>query len=316
MRSACEIAIKGVITSGGLLILAGCAGTVTPDFWIKQVEGPDKTGSYKFELQKTLLRVEKDENNTSPVVHNIPAEKDGKTFKFELKDAPGQTTKLEVAYVPNTRLIYSIGTQVTDHRRQSIEAIGRVFGQIVKLGTVSAMDAKKEECESVKQISYPFVIDVSGYLDHHPNGGVLACLPGQGNPDQRSQPPNEGIIYKFRVKLAPPKRDWIPVAEAASLDKSVLPYAACRDAVLEIVSIGPNEQEASMESPIRIADPRFVETIQMPAQGTLTMHTECGFSMGNIEVTPRNDADTVAALLEQINTLKDRLNEKQGQPRP
>lgn len=310
MRSACETAIKGVITSGGLLILAGCAGTVTPDFWIKQVEGPDKTGSYKFELQKTLLRVEKDENNTRLVIRNIPAEKDGKTFRFELRDTPGQTTKLEVAYLPNTRLIYSIGTQVTDHRRQSIEAIGRVFGQIVKLGTVAVQAADGEE------ISYPFVIDVSDYLDHHPNGGVLACLPNQGNSAQCSQHSDEKITYKFRVKLAPPKRDWIPVAEAANLDKSVLPYAACRDAVLEIVSTGSNKQVALMESPIRIADPRFVETIQMPAQGTLTMHTECGFSMGNIEVTPRNDADTVAALLEQINTLKDRLNEKQGQPRP
>lgn len=313
MRNFRDAVLIGVIAFG-LLSIAGCAGTITPDFWVKRVEAPDKTGSYKFDLQKTLLRVEKDEDKTSPVVRNIPAETAGETFKFEVKDAPGQTTKLEVAYVPNTRLIYSIGTQVTDHRRQSIEAVGRVFGQVVKLATVSAMAAEK--CEEVKQISYPFVIDVSGYLAHHPNGDQWACLPGQSNPNQRSQQPDENVMNKFRVTLAPAKRDWIPVAEVADLEKSVLPYAACRDAVLEIVSRGPKEQVVSMEYPIRIADPRFVETIQMPAQGTLTMHTECGFSMGNIGVMPRNDADTVAALLEQINVLKDQLNKKQGQPSP
>jgi hypothetical protein len=212
---------------------------------------------------------------------------------------------VSVTYFDNSRMIKVIGTDAQDDRIKVIQGIG---GALASLITVAAgAPAKKVEVTATDAapLSLPVAIDISSY-----DFGASAWVGIQGNP---------GWEYKVSLQVDPRGTKQRDDFFSSFADKSTraFPLSSCQDGDLQIrKSKGTNANEdRAVSYPIRIADPRNVETMLLPYKGSITMHTICGADLATQKVDkPTTDLDVMQEIITQIGAIQKAQKAKPATP--
>jgi hypothetical protein len=209
--------------------------------------------------------------------------------------------RLDVTYIPNSRVISSLGSDIDDTRLKSLAA---VTGIITAAGP-KAFDRYGPPGDIPD--SLPAVID-----PHGAQPGIWSPLPG-----------NES--WYFRLDVDPPPKDAMKTADFIALTKAgtnVLPFSACRDATLYILrSPGTKPPEKLDDSlgealafSLKIGDPDYVQTVRIPVHGKIDMHPGCGANVTDEKTDSSSMWEVVAGEMRQVEAVKgtyDKLKLKQ-----
>lgn len=201
-------------------------------------------------------------------------------YKYGIKSVTSwrSETKVNLNKIQNTDLVNSIGVEVTDNTAKAITDYG---GALVKLiGVVGGMFDLGPAC--------PFPVRIPVDLKDE----------GTGPTDL-----GDGCV-KVKVQALPPdafRRELMP----SDQDTSNFYYAACREA---IVTVDVSGTDGVKYKRVRVADPRFVQTVQLPNKGAVTVHSECGVSVETQQVASDNGAAVIGALATQGKAIKDAID--------
>jgi len=198
----------------------------------------------------------------------------------------------QIAYFENTRLISSIGANVAVEQ----PAVMRTESQnlIALANTAPVYFSDLPQPEDAQEPQHPDVlptaIDVQFYLDELAPESVWASVPF-----------NDEWSYRIDVSDVPPDAVRADVffkgVEGRAL--AVMPVAACRNATLYLVREAADQlvekedvtldfrryiaERAFYKFNLRIADPKYVQTVILPREGQVVMHDSCGADVKTVE---------------------------------
>jgi hypothetical protein len=253
-----------------------------------------KEMSDSFFLQKSSVAIDKasdgkaakDQNNNDVVIADVrvtstPKESRERKIAIGVVNDWQRTTMVNITKVANTELVSSIGVEVTDTRAKSISDYG---GAIVKvIGAAAAILADVDT--SGNSCNVPMTYDIP--FDGTSNLWENACIKIELGP----LPPDAASV------------DTIPFGRSTSNYY----YSACRDAYITIKKLVGGSNLNKQPTTVRVADPRFVQVVQLPAKGTITSHSQCGVSVVT-QATAQSDGAAVAdALATQAKAIKEAI---------
>jgi hypothetical protein len=286
------------IAAGTALLLAGCntvpavqytkiekpedAKKVADSFYLAQSEITiDKTAETKDSTKKTeeFLIVSR------PLAY--PAYKIG----VRPDDSWRVTTKVSIVKIENTDLVASVGVETTDN---TATVIGQIGGALVKvIGLVAALAPLPGEC--IKADGFPVKLALSAADLAGATGAKTFNFPAAGGA------PAAGGCISVAVGELP--KDAMPAGELP-YDKTTSNYyySACRDAVVEFTT------PKKLSKKLRIADPNYVQFVQLPYKGSVTAHSECGVSVKTEATSPSSATQIIDALATQGKAIKDAID--------
>lgn len=196
-----------------------------------------------------------------PAVLVTPAEA-GPIYGIVPKPSIFSSIALNVSYFDNTRLVKSIGAPVTDNTLKVISSVGGFLTVLAPL-LLHVRDVTPE-------LFLPVVLD---FADEKKLEEALsdagAAVPG-------------ATAWWYRLHEATPDKaaeDAKAFFKPARTVES-FPYSACLNGTLELwTGSDPSQRFKTGDVagyPVKIADPRHVRTIALPAKGSVVMHTVCG----------------------------------------
>jgi hypothetical protein len=206
------------------------------------------------------------------------------------------TTTISITKRDNTDLVSTIGVQTTDNTLTIIQDVGAIAVKAFALAPAFAPAARAPSAEAPTRqtaciadiANLPITIDI-------PASKLKETAAISQHFDTKGTPNANGCIAVALGTLPP---DAIPVESIPyGVSTSNYYYAACRDATLTI---------DKAKYVVRIADPYYVEFVQLPFKGQVKMHTQCGISV----TTDQSASDVtgtqiVNALLVQAQAIKD-----------
>ena len=192
------------------------------------------------------------------------------------------STVVNITKTENTDLVKAIGVEVTDNTAKNITAYG---GAIVKIAGLAAADAAPLCVIEGK----PITISV-------PTGTATGTLKASGS---------DGSSQCISLVIGPLPIDAIKADDLPqNSDTHNFYYSACRDVE---VTVDPNGKQRTVQK-VRIADPAFVQYVQFPPKGSITMHSQCGVSVKTDAVSTDSGAAILEALATQGKAIKDAID--------
>lgn len=284
----------------GLLLLA-CAACEGPKATVEYGlnKGPDPEGLIKFKLAKSAIMVDyaktadgKATDTSKISLVSVPQEHGGTTYTIGETSNLLAATHLKVTKRENTDLLQSIGTDVEDKRVELIQQVGAFAGAVI--GGMAFFAAKTEPSAPV----LPYAIDISTVLN-------------TAQPGEFDSPGTVGGKWSYTLAIGPAPRDAYATTDyvarfGTGVRSNVLFYSACRDATVTFTS-GPFTGKVF---PLRISDPNFVQTIGMPAKGSVTFHTACGVNVTGERANVASTLEVLNALMNQAKTLIESTKKK------
>jgi hypothetical protein len=188
----------------------------------------------------------------------------------------------------NTDRLKSIGTEVTDNTAKAITAYG---GAILKVLTVLGDQAPKDS----QPVPEPCV--APGTTVNVRIGDTTTTLAEQ---NLSTSSPCINIKLLHAPKDAAPK-----VAMPFGQTTHNFYYSACREAEVEVRQ---HRGKPPITARVRVADPNFIQFVQFPPTGKITMHSECGVSVQ----TDKGAVDNGAAIIDAVTGLLKTAKESSG----
>lgn len=190
-------------------------------------------------------------------------------------------TNINIVKQDNTDLVQSIGVETVDNRKKIIEEIGGAVVTIVSLvGVLAAAPVK--ECSQ-----YPLSMDIDP-KDLAESELKFNC---EGKKDQYGP-----ITVRLgEIPLGSIKVEKLPIESKTSFYY----YSSCRDATVIYKNLSKT---------VRINDPNYLQFVQLPFKGSVTMHSQCGVSVRTDN--SRSDVDDiqlVEALIAQGKAIKEAI---------
>lgn len=301
------------------LLMGGCA--VFPKVTYLTLPNEDAEGAIKFYLQgsQVTLGIPKENSaggvtieTTSTVFKTVqalknkgicavvtPAESKNHFYALKPHESIWSKTSISVSYLDNTRLIRSIGTTFKDNRIAVINTVGAMVASIVSGDiTIKGVEARLPVEPEVEPLSLPVVIDLSD-MKEAPSS-LWKTIPGHSK-------------WWYSIKLSPPPHDSEKTSEYFGKTRvsRALAYSICQDATLFVINspaqpVGEISGAASFN--IRIANPNYVCTLNLPAKGSITMHSVCGADIKTEEYDAVSSLDVLDALMKQVEAIKQAQN--------
>jgi hypothetical protein len=186
----------------------------------------------------------------------------------------------------NTDLVDSIGIKVTDKLADSIKNYGSVLVKVISLGILSNPTTPVNCNKSIfeKGLAY----DIST-LDPNPKEWTASQESGCVNLKFSALPPDAQLASAVPQGVA----------------TSNFYYSACRDV---LVTVKINEKVTTKI--LRVAEPRYVQYVQLPVDGSVKMHSECGASVTTSQVAKDSTADVLGAATDLIKNIVDAVSKK------
>lgn len=284
-----------------VLMMGGCVSF--PKLTYLSPSDEDAEGAIKFYLQGSMvtLGIPSGENaegiktETTPVgslqefkdkgvcAVVTPAESKNHFYALKPHQSIWSKTSVSVSYRDNTRLIKTIGTDFKDNR---IEVIGKVAA-IVATG-ISILKTTREP------LRLPVVIDLSNI-----NEGSIT--PWRNIPGHHK--------WWYKLALDTPPEDSVKATKYFVTPRAsrALAYSACQEATLFVVYSEGTPSEVPEERAVfntRIANPNYVCTLNLPAKGSITMHSICGADIRPEEYTDVSGLDILEAVMKQVEMIK------------
>ena len=286
------------LTIACAVLAAGC--DAVPSVSYQVVNGPDLTGLNKFSFQSSLITIDvnkDDKGNVIPdsyVAKSVPAvDPSGTLYSIQPSSSqPGVETSLKMVPQANSTLISSIGTTVTDNRVKDIQTVASIIAAVAPaVGALALAPAAPSPV--------PATIDVSRiHLTPAHDDGKEVTIHGQLNGSAN---------YTYTIVYSAVPKDAVPIKDYPfGTSQSVLPYSACRTATITLKLPSSSAPALTVTSVLSatIADPNFLETIALPANGTVTMQSSCGVSVTSQAATTSSTLDIVNALVSAAGTIR------------
>ena len=284
------------IRSKAVVLAAACAGcTAVPTVQYREIEKPaDLDGvAGSFYLQRSVITVELKETPAKDkaakptvdfTVSSSPAEFRAVKYAIKPVNSWRSTTNVTLNKVANTDLVSSADVEVTDNTAKSINEYGGAIAKLigtaaVLIAALPGADCLPAKSDAVKlNLSYP-----QGDTETFAGAGGSKCI---------------------TVALKDLPTDALPRESIKqSGDTSRFYYAACRDAEVRV-----EQRSGPLTGTVRVADPRFVQFVQFPAKGSVSMHSACGVSVKTDKPAGDNTAAIVDALATQGKAIKDAID--------
>ena len=273
------------------------------------VTGPDDSGTIKFVLGRSLVLLDAKrsiESGPSLSAKAVPTDLalDDTQLLYAIVPTKrlGTKTRLDVTYVPNSRLISSLGSDIDDNRLKSLDVATGVITAFAGTGLYERTGPSEEFPDRL-----PVVLDPKGQLN-----GVWSPLPE-----------NPGWFFRFDVEPVP--RDAIETRVFFSPsrgDTDVFPFSACRDARLYVLKAQRSKSAQDLDKHLgqawvfgfKIADSDYVQTLKLPLKGKIDMHPGCGANVTDEKTDSSSAWDIVGGVMKQANAIKETYN-KSTQPK-
>ena len=223
-----------------------------------------------------------------PAVLVTPAEA-GSIYGIVPKPSIFSSIALNVTYFDNTRLVKSIGAPVTDNTLKVISAVGGFLTVLAPLAVRGR--------EVTPELSLPVVLD---FADEKKLDEALsdtgAAIPG-------------ATAWWYRLHGAAPDQTAEDVTAFFKPGRTVesFPYSACLSGTLELwAGSDPSQRFKSGDVagfPVKIADPRHVRAMALPAKGSVVMHTVCGADVKAENADLAGTFEVLEALAKQVEAI-------------
>lgn len=279
--------IRTPATIAAALCIAGC-GSISPKVIYDLNDREDLAGLTKFRLARSVITVGYVEPATPDkgiALSSVPVEASGDSYTLRPVRNLLSTTDLKVTMRPNTTLLQSIGTKVQDHRRDLIQQVA----SIVRSGAGLAGGPGGAPADKPEKIHLPLPIDVTALYLAAPVPGAVSFKAGKLAND-----------WTYDISFGPKPSDAIETRELLrqlrGQASKIVFYAACRSATVTLTA-GEGAPVGQTFS-VTIADPNYVQTVAMPANGSITMHSACGVDT----VSEKADVATTASLVSEVFT--------------
>jgi len=181
-----------------------------------------------------------------------------------------KTTRLSLTKRDNTEMVASIGTETTDNLNTSIAKIGGLITKLVTWVYASGSMACPSHEFAVESDSVGVVRKTAAPCISYTLGPV----------------PKEAIRFSD-----------IPWGRPVS----VFYYAACRNLKVTVETISTKQVFE-----FKVPDPQYVQSVRLPAKGTIKKHSTCGVStVTESQASPTSSVEALTELLTQVNNIRE-----------
>ncbi|NWB25553.1 hypothetical protein [Pseudomonas gingeri] len=229
----------------------------------------------------------------------------------------GVKTRVSMLKFDNTPLVKTISVAVEDKRKEFVVSAFKLLGTVAKLSVGVAAQAApgsvitKNTDVDRSFLRLPVVIDTLSELGDLKCGkkdsaGVCSrnsSLEGEVLASERY-----GFSARLSVDKVPP--DAIKVEELDSVKllrdaRGVFFSSACRQASLRVSNYPGTAADVILN--FSLADPRYVQMVALPTKGTISAHSECGYSVVAEDVVLQSDVDVAESTVSEYIKLKAQL---------
>jgi hypothetical protein len=281
------------------LLAAGCA---TPVVRYTPISGPDDQGLTKFQFAESVInftfgKTSAGITNDEIVISSVPVPYGDKKYAIEgtsVWQNWGVATEVSASFRGDSDLIQQIDVSVTDQRQQAIQAVGSIAGFAGGLLSLAPTSSN---------VTLPKGISVTTFLSNIPIG----CDAKEGR---------DGLISCHDVQLEGTK-DFVADLSIGRRPDDALPasvmdrpfysssffYSACRQMTIVLKPTTANGHVAISAS-VSVADPLYLETLRIPAKGSITVAPSCGANSKAQDPNLPTAIDYVNALATQAKAVK------------
>lgn len=299
---------RGLAVCLPLVVLAACGAL--PSVKYSQISAgnndqfgvTDEAGLMRYSLAASTLVLDfkKDKDGRADTTNielmPVPAESNV-TLAVALDDKWGRATTLQWTKIPNTELLSTVGTEVTDNRVKVAKAVGETVTGLIGLSLFqTAMNAS--------QIPAPlFETDAAQVklLPVEPFPVAFDPLALKLDKDNVAELKRGAATLKLEVTFGGQQAGS---GSLANLDlkptRHVLIASACRIVTVKILS---GSGFVGRVFTTKIADPRAYQTIPFPQKGSVKLHPTCGADVVASASTGDTDIEVVAAAVAQAKTI-------------
>lgn len=292
------------------IIVSGCAAQ--PKLSLKVATAPDMTGAIKYQLWTGYIQVsynEKEKDLEAKVARN-PYEP---IILMSGKDAFWSDTKITYAPLDNTKMPKKITVAFTDKTEKRIEQAGEVGKALVSMAAFAMLTdipgkggASDSSCiENFKPWTLNLaqaVKDPAKWKNTEMNFLSKDEYKDKDNPGI-GPPPNN---WTYGLYIEPASKTAVDITTILN-DKDlenlgnhgVLPHPGCRAAKLTLTG-SCNGKEIVKVLSFAIPDPKWIETVMLPTQGSVTF-SECSVEIDSGDV---NKVDYFSDATKLVTTAK------------
>jgi hypothetical protein len=299
-----------------------------------------------YELWTTSLEFKKDTDAPMSIsVSTAPVSANPTTLTITGMAHWYKTTALTLSTAADSSLLTSVGVKVTDNRVSYITTAGEVLATVAPFALAAANWPDPDRQTSCAPagggvISVPDVADVKAFDEVFNLYDVVKPLDDRLQCSKQRQTMSfllgnsaDGVGELAVVTIEPPPVDAIEYAKdgatALKSAKKVFLYPACRNATVKFVGTGPitqttdeankdHEKKAKPAKPappvpvtktvrFLFSDPRYLQAVPLPVQGSLTVKSECGVTSGTDSGTADSTAAVAKAIADSLQSVAGKL---------
>lgn len=198
------------------------------------------------------------------------------------------TTTLAPTYRRDSLRLATLSVEAHDHRIELINAIGTIAKGVIGLGIGStAAGAVAGAVAAAPQqvaLQLPITLDLAAIKA----SGTSAALPG-----------NPGWSYTARFLDDPGRVGFLRRQQRGEVHGAFV-SSVCRP--LRLTLYAPS---ASVAMTVIVADPDWLQTVPLPAKGSITAHALCGADVSADAVTDIGVDDLATAFFAQVSAIHD-----------
>ncbi|MHA3736678.1 hypothetical protein ACXR0M_13530 [Pseudomonas sp. Eth.TT006] len=287
----------------GALTLSGC-GTRFPSVQYEKVTAkttPDLEGLVKFNLPKTILKLDRDKDKKL-VLEAIPGESEDNLFQIHQDDPWLIKTSFKWVKRENTNLLQSVGTEVEDNRIKTIQAVGGALASIAAVLFTKTIDLEDDGGPvppAKAKVALPLAIDTEPFLSGY-TGENLQYTAENGSSEAAGK-----VGFTLSFGPLPPAtislKDYLSATQGKSQHAIFIP--ACRSARIKFTD--QNSELSGLEFVTTVADPNYVQIIGLPNKGTVNFHSVCGANVLAEKADISTGSELVNASLAEAKSLSE-----------
>lgn len=276
------------------LMLIGC--TATPSVKYKMITKPADLTGKEFDtyfLRGAKLRIDKSATKEGEYeIQLLPIEAQGMKIGLIHSDGIGVTTNLVLSKVANTDLVSEIGVTVSDKRIEYIKNVAEVIKTAIPLiAGFAAGDVLNAETD----LPYEF--------------NLAEELPKLASNEKDITIKKPGV--QMKISAIPPDSVGRNVVFQENPTKATSDFffSACRSITVDTAIKDKNGNIDKLTINGKIADPQYLQRVELPIKGKVAMHSQCGVSVSS-DTDPgvSSSAAIAEALATQGKAIKDAID--------
>ena len=293
---------------GAALVASATAGCASPVVKYTPVSSADDEGLTKFQLAESMINFSFAKNAAGTPTGDVAIASVAVPYgdkKYGIGGTGfwqnwGVVTLVNASFRGDSDLIQQLTVAVTDERVQAIQALGSIAG------TIGAMVALELEPSPGKP-TLPTGISITKFLASIP-AGCQTSKAGRDGPINCTGLALDGTTsFTADLSLTAVPVDALPASKMdTAFYSSNFYYSACRQLTITLKpTSGTNPPTAAT---VAVADPLYLESLQIPAKGNITVAPSCGANSAAQDPNLPTAIDYINTLATQAKAVQQTLD--------